>query len=65
MTTESDVMISYNDLLARLRDIRKKLEAEKLYGWEFEVNGINAAILAEGTCRIEARHREEAKDERK
>lgn len=51
-----DIQISYSKLMERLKEHRKKLETEKPYGWEWEENGINAAILLAGLCRAEARN---------
>ena len=49
-----DIRISYEALMEKLKAHRRKLEAEKPYGWEWEENGINAAILMAGLCRAEA-----------
>lgn len=50
-----DIMISHSALLEKLKAHRKKLEEKKPYGWEWECNGINAAILIAGICRVEAK----------
>ena len=49
-----DDLISYNALLEKLEERWKKIADQKAYGWEYELNGINTAILLAVVCRMEA-----------
>lgn len=41
-------LIDADALKKRLVEMRNKIQAERKYGWEFESNGINAAIFLTG-----------------
>ena len=62
MEEYDDITINYKSLITKLKNHRKKLESEKPYGWEWETNGINAAILIAGLCRVEEKHAQDVLD---